>query len=137
MKKTALFFYFCFILICTPLYGDSKKSHYESYIDGYLSTAKEQGTSFFYSKGNIEGKMVLLIVEVGSTNGILLEKDDCTIINLANIIYSKEKKQFFLKETHGGVYSYNRVEKILQKLLRQGFYIITPEEFQEKLKEGK
>lgn len=125
MLKIKIFFIILCLLFSVKAYSKCIPTFYEEYIYTYLEQLENNHLPIFYSGYELQKdkEEVFLIIEVGSYNGILIEKDDCTITNLAKVSYSNTHHQFVVEETHGGVYSYERVGKLLQNLLKQKFIL--------------
>jgi len=110
--------------------GECIPSHYEDFISIYIERLSKSKIQSFVSnyKQDAIGKNVFLILELGNNNGILIEQDGCTVINLAKISYSTTHNKFVIEETHGGTYSYDRVDNLLQTLLKQKFVLLKSDE---------
>ncbi len=118
-----------FVLLCllfvVNAYGACTPSQYEEYVRTYLIDLEKRQIPVFCSNfKSQDGSFVFLIKEWDSARGILIEKDDCTITNLAKVSYSNTSHQFVVEDTQGGVYSYERVDKLLQTLLKKEFILL-------------
>ena len=125
MLKLKIYILILCLLFTVNAYGTCAPSQYEEYIRNYLAQLeKRQVPLFCCSFKPQDGNTVFLIVEWGGDNGILIEKDACTITNLAKVSYSDAHHQFVVEDTHGGVYSYERVNKLLQAAVKKEFILL-------------
>ena len=121
----------CIVILCllftVNVYGACVPSQYEEYIRTYLGQLEKRKVPVFCcSFKSQDGNAVFLVIEWGSDNGVLIEKDDCTITNLAKVFYSNAHHQFVLEDTHGGVYSYERASKLMQTAVKKEFTLLRP-----------
>jgi hypothetical protein len=93
----------------------------------YLYEIESRDSAIFFtccgSKVNPKYSATLLF-EVGSKTGLLVEKNDKVVINLATVKIGA--KGIIIEETHGGVYSYERVKKLIDELIRHKFQFLIP-----------
>ncbi len=138
MKKV-IFIYF--LLFPFLVFAADKCEHveYEEYIADYLSQLEKNKTPVFYSEYEYYDKdkskdiIVGLIIELGKTNGLLIEKHKCFIGNPSFISYSDKRNELALEETHGGIYSYERAGKLLEKFTDKNFILLKPAELKRRL----
>ena len=65
-----------------------------------------------------------MVFEVDKKKGLLIEMNKNIVVNLANV--SLENQGLTIEETHGGVFSYDRVKKLVANLVENCFYLMTP-----------
>jgi hypothetical protein len=116
--------YLVFIILLFPLlsYGNM-----DDFTKSYLEELDISGASIFLSqcKSTTDGQYTAtLIFEVGSTKGLLIEKKKMTVVNLATVILGN--KGLVVEETHGGIYTYERVGKLLNELQGYKFSLLIP-----------
>jgi hypothetical protein len=68
-----------------------------------------------------------LIFEFGSTQGLLIEVYNGPVVNLATIGLNENGLK--IEETHGAVYSYEMVKKLVNKLAGLNFLLLVPLRF--------
>ena len=95
----------------------------------YLSEIERRNDSAFlsqckYNNSTYEYYKATLIFEVSSKKGILIETNKKYVINMTNITIEDNGPIF--EETHGGTYSYRRVENLINELVRYKFRLMTP-----------
>jgi len=66
----------------------------------------------------------MLIIVMGTSDGLLVESHNNVIVNTATIRLSRNGAE--VKETHGGVYTYRRVGKLLSELIHMRFELLAP-----------
>ncbi len=114
------------------------------YIADYLGQLEKDKTPVFYSeyeyydKDKSENITIGLIIELGKTNGLMVEKyyeenHKCFIGNPSSISYSDKHYELELEETHGGIYSYERAEKLLKNFTGKKFELLKPAELRKEL----
>jgi hypothetical protein len=91
----------------------------------YLGELERKETPVFFSRcisqSNFQYSAALLF-EVGSTNGFLIEQKNKIVVNLATVRINKS--ELLIDETHGGVYSYERVKKLVKELAGYRFRLL-------------
>lgn len=93
----------------------------------YISEMAGRNASVFYSQcvSKVTGQYTaVLIFEAGSKKGLLIEKKDKTVINLATVMIGE--KGLTIEETHGGMYTYDRVKKLIDELAGYKFRFLSP-----------
>jgi hypothetical protein len=99
----------------------------DDFTKSYLEELDIRGASIFLSQceSTTDGQYTAtLIFEVGSTKGLLIEKKKMTVVNLATVIFGN--KGLVVEETHGGIYTYERVSKLLNELQGYKFSLLIP-----------
>ncbi len=99
----------------------------EKIIHDYLKKSEVENIVFFVSEFKDNDRITILIVEVVKHKGFLIEKRKCVVENIASISYSEKHKSFIIEEVHGGVFSYNRAENLLEKFDKNPFYLFFPD----------
>jgi hypothetical protein len=138
MKKV-IFIYF--LLFPFLVFAADKCEHveYVKYIADYVVQLEKNKTPVFYSEYEYydadKSKTIVvgLIIELGKTNGLLIEKHRCFIGNPSSISYSDKYNELVLEETHGGVYSYERAGKLLKNFTGKNFVLLKPAELRREL----
>jgi hypothetical protein len=131
MKKIIIIY---LLLIPLLVFAADKCEHveYVKYVADYLGQLEKNKTLVFYSEyeyydsDKSKDIIVGLIIELGKTNGLLIEKHNCFIGNPSSILYSDKDNELVLEETHGGVYSYERAEKLLKNFTGKKFVLLKP-----------
>ncbi|MFO0752294.1 MAG: hypothetical protein U0411_03080 [Thermodesulfovibrionales bacterium] len=119
MKK-----YISLILLLLPAlsYGDMG-----DFAEDYLRDMEVRSAAVFYSQCESKPNgqyTATLIFEAGSTRGLLIERKDKTVVNLATVMLGE--KGLTIEETHGGVYTYDRVKKLVDELAGYNFIFLSP-----------
>jgi len=121
--KWYTYFTIVFLISASCLYG-SDMGDFEK---KYLYEIENRDVAVFFtscgSKVNPKYRAALLF-EAGSKTGLLVEENDKVVINLATVKIGP--KGVILEETHGGVYSYERVSKLIDELIKHKFQFLIP-----------
>ena len=123
-------------LTATSGFAASKCIHSpsEKIVSDYIDDLEKNKNQLFYShyeyfnKALSEKITTVLIIEIGKTKGIMIERDACTITNVAYISYSGEYNSLVVDETHGGAATYEEKGKLLDKLSESSFKLIEPKQ---------
>ncbi|MDH4226574.1 MAG: hypothetical protein OEV59_02300 [Deltaproteobacteria bacterium] len=105
-------------------------SDFDIYVQKYISDLEKEKAVVFMTRCGGEsstGKpyMATLIFRVDKKGGLLTEMLDGSVSNLADVVIDESGVK--LTETHGGVWSYERTNKIVKEgLLKYGFHIFAP-----------
>ncbi|RJQ16386.1 MAG: hypothetical protein C4560_09420 [Nitrospiraceae bacterium] len=133
---------FIYLLLFPLLVFASDKCEYVEYVKyiaDYLGHLEKNKTAVFYSEYEYRDSdkskdiMVGLIIGLGKTNGLLIEKYECVVGNPSSISYSDKESDLVLEETHGGIYSYDRAEKLLANFKGKKFVLLKPAELRREL----
>ena len=119
-----VFRYVLLLLLFSPIFSYGGM---QDYANDYLKDMESRNATAFYSrcKSKADGRyMATLIFEVGSTKGLLIETRNRVVVNLATVIIGP--KGLTIEETHGGIYTYERVKKLAEELVRYKFNILMP-----------
>jgi hypothetical protein len=119
------------LLLPTYTYADTAcyaDNGFDNYTMDYLKNMEKTKASVFYSecKSIVDKKQytATLLLSVGNNEGLLIEKEGNTAVNLATVLIDKNSLR--LGETNGGVWSYNRVDKLITELAHYKFRLISP-----------
>ncbi len=84
------------------------------------------GAVFFSQCRNTQNfsYVATMLFEVGNKNGLLVEWKQNTVINLAKIIITPNGIE--LEETHGGIYTRERVYRLINELSKNKFKFLCP-----------
>ena len=119
--------YICFTILflnsASCLYGSDMGDFEKKYL--YEIENRDAGVFFTCCGSKVNPKYsAALLFEAGSKTGLLVEKNDGVVINLATVKIGA--KGMIIEETHGGVYSYERVKKLVDELIRHKFQFLIP-----------
>ena len=121
MVVVKLFLVMC-LLFPSKSYGDMG-----DYANEYLLDLESRKASVFLSCCGSKTDVnytAILVFEVDKKKGLLIEMNKNIVVNLANV--SLENQGLTIEETHGGVFSYDRVKKLVANLVENCFYLMTP-----------
>ena len=99
----------------------------DSYFQKYLKTREDKNMALFLACCNSdtnEQYKALLFIDVGGRQCLLVEMNSKIIINLAKISF--RRKKLYVTETNGGNYTYERVNKLANELIKQKFHLLYP-----------
>jgi len=99
----------------------------EDFAKNYLQEMESRNASVFFTmcKAKINDNYTsTLIFEAGSKKGLLIEDKDKVVLNLATVTIGG--KGIVIEETHGGVYTYERVKKLVEEMIKYKFTLISP-----------
>ena len=118
------------ILYSSFAFADSQCAYtpYAKWLKQYFINLEKNNTSIFYAELVTGSSELYLIIEFGSNFGVLVEKVDCSIVNLGKMTYLPGKKKYVIADTHGGVYSYSRMDNFLDAILKEKFIFVPVEE---------
>lgn len=86
----------------------------DNYFKEYLDGLKATNTPLFYSACQQDGIKSFLLFPLNQGEPLLVEIKDQAVMNLAKITITNGRPA--LQETHGGVYSYNRIAGLLTRM---------------------
>lgn len=102
-------------------------SNFDEYVKKYLKEIEKMEESVFVTScqsSSDSNYTAILILKAASKEGLLIERKSKKVINLGEIkITSKGLK---VQETHGGVYTYDRVSQLLDELMKHKFKLFSP-----------
>lgn len=123
----------CIIYLCCALFLFSTCSYGEmgDYANKYLVEIQGRHSAVFFSRCKYDNNnySASLVFEVGNSQGLLIEMKDKIVVNLATVIIGSTGAK--IEETHGGVYSYERVNKLAKELIGKRFRLIAPLKIEE------
>lgn len=113
------------LLLLFPIFsyadmGDFTKTYLEE-------IENKNGSAFMARCSSVKNDQdtATLIFEIGKEEGLLIEERNKVIVNLATV--KIDKKGPLIEETHGGVYSYERVKKLVNEIvLHHQFHLLIP-----------
>ncbi len=119
MKK-----YIFLIALFLPVlsYGDMG-----GFVESCLRDIQARKAAVFYSQCESKADTkytAVLMFEAGSAKGLLIERKDKTVVNLATVMIGE--KGLIIEETYGGVYTYDRVKKLVYELVGYKFKLLSP-----------
>ena len=123
MKKRILILLFS--VYCLPIQGIG--GDLDDYAKDYLIKMEKNNTAVFITKCKSKKDpkyTVTLLFPSYSKEGLLIEKKENVVVNLATIIITS--KGLKIEETHGGVYTYNRVLNLAKELSNKKFLFFAP-----------
>jgi hypothetical protein len=110
------------IFLPSLAYGDMN-----DFATAYLNAIESKKGAVFFSqcKSKINNRYTAtLIFEVGNMRGLLIERNQKFIVNLATVELGTDG--LVIEETHGGVYSYERVKRLVDELGGYQFRLLLP-----------
>jgi hypothetical protein len=124
MKRAAFFFivFFFFGFPCFAGMGDL-----DGFAKGYLNEIRNRNGAVFVSRCESDGDTrytATLLFEVGKTQGLLKEEENGVVVNLATVDVAPHGLR--IEETHGGIYTYGRVMKLVNELRERDFRLFAP-----------
>lgn len=112
------------IFLLWPSYSFSQ---FDEFVKDYFDALEKRKAFVFYSQcGSKKNRDYLAtsILEVDPKKGLLIEMNGKVVINLASLVITKSGISF--EETHGGVYTMERVKKLIEEMSRKEFRLIVP-----------
>lgn len=109
------------------LWPASSFGQFDEFVTSYFDGLEQTKASVFYSHcgSRTDGEyLATLILEVGTEKGLLIEMNRRVVLNLASVVITASG--ISMEETHGGVYTMERVQKLIDELSREAFRLITP-----------
>ena len=103
-----------------------------SFAREHLEQLKSDNIPIFYSECRKKMGKALLVFGPSKKKGLLIEQREGVVINLAFVTINQG--QFTVEETHGGIYSYERVHKLANELIKYHFTLLLPESIPDILK---
>lgn len=123
MKRfKTLIILFILLILTLPSYGGM-----EEFAKNYLQELESRNGSVFFTmcKAKINDDYTsTLVFEVGNKKGFLIEDKNKVVVNLATVIIGD--KGIVIEETHGGVYTYERVKKLVDEMIKYRFTLLSP-----------
>lgn len=120
---SSIAYFMIFLFLANNAYAATDMNAYAS---KYLADIENGNTPVFFS--GCESKTIkyraTLVFEIGKSKGLLIEKMDKFVINLATVIIGD--KGLIIEETHGGTYTYERVKKLANEIAKYRFYLLLP-----------
>ena len=104
----------------------------EGYLKRYFQDLENRKVAVFFSKCSAESNSdydAMIIFEVGSPSGLLIETKKDFVVNLSNVNITT--KGFEIGDTHGGNYTRHRVISLINELMKNQFAFILPFRFEE------
>lgn len=98
-----------------------------SFAEDYLRGIEARRAAVFFSRCGSKTNShyrATLIFEVGTRSGLLIEETNRAVVNLGTILLRPTGPS--IEETHGGVYTRQRVEKLVEELVGYGFSLLAP-----------
>jgi GH15 family glucan-1,4-alpha-glucosidase len=85
----------------------------------YVDDLVQTNTPIFYTSCQSKEEKSVLFFKLGSNEGLLVELEGDAIVNTGTIQVKQGK--VIVEETHGGVYSYQRVSELAKYMLTLNF----------------
>lgn len=114
-RKILLGIAFAFPCICMA-------GGFSNYYRSYKHTIAESRELTFYASCSGPSGVKSLYLEPNKKTGLLVEKRGVTIVNLASVLIKNGR--LLLSQTNGGIYSYARVQKLLNYFASQKFSML-------------
>ena len=109
------------------LWPSSSFGQFDEFVRSYFDSLEKRNASVFYSQCGSrtdEKYLATLILEVGTEKGLLIERGQKVVLNLASVVITNSG--ISMEETHGGVYTMERVKKLIDELSGKTFRFIVP-----------
>ena len=124
MKRVAFFVIMIFSLDFPCLAG---MSDLDEFAKGYLTEIQKRNGAVFASRCESTGDTrytATLLFEIGKSQGILKEEENGVVVNLATVNVGPQ--ELTIEETHGGIYTYARVTRLVNELKDHHFRLFAP-----------
>ncbi len=119
--KYIIIIYTITFMSLTSSYGQTMGT----YVNTYFNDLESKGASVFVARCEETGDYTAtMLFKTGTKDGLLIEEKDNSVVNIANISLSTSGLK--IGETNGGIYSMERVKKLVGELSKHNFILISP-----------
>lgn len=100
----------------------------DRYVEEYLKRLESSRTAVFFAEcrlKSVKTGRVELVIPIGETVGLYIERTDRNVINTADVTFTDGK--WALTESLGGVYTIQRANNLVSELLNSSFRLLLTE----------